>query len=109
MIHSTAASAVCGFDSHDTASASSPTVTSSLLRMPTWGLNTSTHSLATMTSDSTAGTKYTVRRTRDSRAEIRDSTAASANATGFCTKIVATISRKTFHSERQNTGSSVTM
>src|SRR5215813_10613554 len=98
MIQITAPTAVRGLDSHDTASASRPTARSSLSSTPNVGLNTSTHSLATITSDSTAGTKYTVRRMRDTRADSRDSTAASTNATGFWTKIVTTISRTTLRS-----------
>src|SRR5688500_7764327 len=107
MIQMTAQTAVRGSDSHDIASDFSPTAIRSLFTSPTLGLNSSTHSFATITSDSAAGTKYTVRSARDTRTEIFDSTAARANATGFCTKIVATMSRPTFHSERQNTGSSV--
>src|ERR1041384_237309 len=102
MIQMTAGSAVRGSDSHDIASASRPTARRTLSSAPNVGLNTSTHSLATTTSESTAGTKYTVRRMRDSRADSRDSTAASANATGFCTKIVAAISSSTLRTERQN-------
>src|SRR5258706_11969892 len=107
MIQMTAHSAVLGLDSHEMASASRPTARSTLLSTPNVGLNTSTHSLATITSDSTAGTKYTVRRMRDRRADNFDSTAASTNAIGFCTKIVAAISSSTLRTERQNTGSSV--
>ena len=66
-----------------------------------------TQSFVITTRESTAGTKYTVRRTRENRDDRWARTAARANAAGFWMKMVTTMRMRAFMRARQKTGSAV--